>query len=247
MVEKKSIAILILILLIFCTLTACTPENKQIAQTNQSNTNHQSTNKNDTTQPKELLNGLCEKSLKEEQDFLEAEKKAKQMINSGRIMIEEFDKINIKNKDDSWIPLFDFANEWISTLNFAGYQTTTGIGMYPRFFAPDDYYMFQQMIIETERGQKLLEYNVFFVRDYEFINMERYSLFLKAVFGIDISAEKLKDAVLVCEEKLPTVTQGNQFDHILYEKDKIVIKMVAMEDVTSEKYIAICSRYRPES
>ncbi len=63
---------------------------------------------------------------------------------------------------------------------------------------------------------------------------------------MDISSEELKKAMIICLEKKDVVTKESQFDYELYNKNDIRIKMVAMEDVTGDKYIAICSRYIPK-
>jgi hypothetical protein len=245
LLDMRKRFVIIWTLILTCLLSACTSNHNQPAGNNVEII----VSSIDSSQPKELIENLSQRSLKEEQDFVDAEVQIRRRISANRYMIDEFNKVNNngETEDEAITQMFSLVNEWISSLNFSGYRSTVDIGVYPMFFMPDDYYMFQQMIIETEVEKKLLEYNVFFVRDFEKINMERYALFIKGIYNVDITSESLKNATSICQEQLASVTQDNQFDYILYEKNKILIKMVAMEDVTGDKYIAICCRYMPES
>ncbi len=192
----------------------------------------------------EMLDQLSETSKKEELEFIEAEKMLKKMIQKNETMIEEYDAI-LNNSDADKTLLFKLVNTWNPALNFGGYRSGIGMSIYPLHYAPEDYYMFQKMVISLNPGEEILEHNIFFTKNFENISMKRYSLFIKGVFGVDISSEELEKAIVICLEKKDTVTQGSQFDYELYNKNNILIKMVAMEDVTGDKYVAICSRYTP--
>lgn len=199
-----------------------------------------------SVQQREMFERLSEDSKEEELEFIEAETEIKKLIKKNKIMIKEFDSIHMESRDESWIPIFDLINTWNPALAFDGYKTGVDISIYPLHFPPEDYYMFQQMIVSVNEDNRKVEYNIFFTKNFENINMERYSLFIKGVFGVDISSEKLKNAMAICSNKIDTVTQGSQFDYELYSKNDILIKMVAMEDVTGDKYVAICSKYTPK-
>jgi hypothetical protein len=195
------------------------------------------------TQSGSLINGMSEESLEEEQEQIEATRDLQQLIDDNRVLIKELKDIKTSGSSNDNGALFDIASSWTNALGFDGYRTGKGLAIYPLHFPPDDYYMFQQMIINLNKGAEAFEYNIFFTKNFKEISMDRYSLVLKGVCGVDIAAEELKLAMSVCEEKLETVTQGNQFDYELYNENNVMIKMVAIEDVTTDKYIVICSRY----
>lgn len=102
------------------------------------------------------------------------------------------------------------------------------------------------MLVSFNPGEEVLEHNIFFTKNFENINMERYSLFIKGIMNVDISSENLKKAIIICSNQINTVTQESQFDYELYNNNNILIKMVAMEDVNGDKYIAISSKYTPK-
>lgn len=181
---------------------------------------------------------------KEELEFIEAEKLLKSLLKKNKTMIEEYNSI-LNENEENMILLFDLINTWSPALNFGGYRSGVGMSIYPLHFPPEDYYMFQQMIISFNPGEEMLEYNIFFTKNFDDINIERYSLFIKGIFGVNISAEKLQKAMVICTDEIDLITQESQFDYELYNNNDILIKMVAMEDVTGDKYIAIYSKYTP--
>lgn len=192
----------------------------------------------------EIWNLLSEESKEEEKAFLEAEKVMKKLIKDNKTMISDYKDIFNKNTDDKK-ELFSLVNTWKPALNFNVYRSGVGMSIYPLHFPPEDYYMFQQLIISLNDNEEVLEYSVFFTKDFKNIDMERYSLFIKGIFGVSISSKTLKDAMMICLKEIDKVSKDEQFDYELYNKNGIVIKMVTMEDVTSQKYIAINAKYVP--
>lgn len=200
--------------------------------------------KEDDVIESKIWNLLSEESKEEEKAFLEAEKVMKKLIKDNKTMISDYKDIFNKNTDDKK-ELFSLVNTWKPALNFNGYRSGVGMSIYPLHFPPEDYYMFQQLIISLNDNEEVLEYSVFFTKDFKNIDMERYSLFIKGIFGISISSKTLKDAMMICLKEIDKVSKDDQFDYELYNNDGIIIKMVAMEDVTSQKYIAINAKYVP--
>ena len=112
-------------------------------------------------------------------------------------MVEDFKNTTVtfdNNGRCDKIELFELANKWNPALNFGGFHSDVGGLLHPLFYSPDDYYMFHQMHIQGESGKKYLEHNVFFTRDYDKINMERYSLMIKGIFGVEYT-------VALCQEE----------------------------------------------
>ena len=238
--KKKSIPIIIICLLMLI-LTACESPFKPTNRLKQDPV---------TAQSKELLSELSEDALKTEKKFIEAESVLDDFIESGRVMIKEFDKIHPQLQENGRYDtgeLGQMAREWRPALNFGGAHYDIGALIHQLGHTPDDYYMFHRMDIDGQDGQRMLEHNIFFKKDFSKINMERYAKMIKGVFGITISANDIKENVLIAEKELSTVEQRNQIDHIIYQENNITIKVVALNDAIGDKYVAICSRYIPES
>ena len=129
----------------------------------------------DTSQPKELLESLSEDSLKMEQKFINADKILDDFIKDGRILIREFDKIHPKLQENGRYDTSDLgmvASDWRPPFNFGGAHYDVGALIHQLCHTPDDYYMFYRMDIDGQEGQRLVELNIFFTRDYQLINME---------------------------------------------------------------------------
>ncbi|MBQ7140581.1 MAG: hypothetical protein IJO32_03675 [Bacilli bacterium] len=45
------------------------------------------------------------------------------------------------------------------------------------------------MLVSFNPGEEMLEHNIFFTKNFENINMERYSLFIKGIMNVDISSK----------------------------------------------------------
>ena len=239
-IMRKIICILFIVIFMI-NITACDMIRQPVST---------STLNNETMQPDELLKDLSEDSLKMEQKFLNADIILDKFVQDGRILIREFDEIHPQIQENGRYDTSDLgmlASDWRPPFNFAGAHYDVGALIHQLCHTPDDYYMFYRMDIDGKENQRRVELNIFFTKDFQLINMSRYSKMIKVAYGIDIYAEELKNAVIVCEKELPNVTYGNQYDHILYEKNDILIKMVTMEDITRDKYIAICARYTPQT
>lgn len=237
---KNKILPIVLICLLTLILTACESPFSQTKKLKQDPL---------TAQPNELLSEMSQDAIRAEEKFVTAETILDDFIKSGRVMIKEFDKIHPQLQEDGRYDkseLGQMAREWRTALNFGGAHHDFGALIHQICHTPDDYYMFHQMNIDGQKGQRLLEHNIFFTKDFSKINMERYSKMIKGVFGVTISASDIKETVLIAEKELPTVEQGNQIDHIIYQENNIIIKVVALNDDIGDKYVAICSRYIPE-
>jgi hypothetical protein len=234
--NKTIFITLILSLIIF--LCSCNNRYSSNDPTNSFNTT------TSTVATENTLTNVSDEILKKENKMIEAEKTMDDYIENGRVMIREFDFKG--DKMEAYYAAMSIMSEWDKALGFGGYRADRGVpGIYPMFNSPEGYYFFKQMYLSLADDNKILEYNVFFVDNYNNINPERFIKFLKGIYGVEISSEELQSAVSECAEHLGTVTQGEPYEVCLYNDGGVSVDVVGMEDITGEKYIAINSKYIP--
>lgn len=195
------------------------------------------------TQPKPHLNGeYSAESIQYEEKMVGCEKEMQKLIDKRYILIEQIDWEDT-DKERAFYAACDVIRAFGPALGTGGFRSDSTIpAIYPMAHAPEDYYCWQQSMVSLKTGDSFYEYCLFFEKQYNDVNARRWCKNLKGLFGVTIEALKFQEGVNQCAAKLDTVTPENQYDHELYSKDGIHIKLVAMQYGT-EKYVALKAIY----
>lgn len=180
-----------------------------------------------------------------EQKMCNAELVMKSFIESGRVMIEELDW-SATDKKEAHIAAMGVVSDYDGALNFAGFRTDKSVpAIYLLASAPEDYYAFQQMMVQMKEGEEILEYNVFFESEFGRINSSRFCTFLQGIYGAIIDPFELQRLVDECAVHLPDVSPDCPYSIEMFHKDGVLIEVVALADTVGHRYVAIHSQFQP--
>lgn len=195
------------------------------------------------TQPKPQLNGeYSEEAIKYENKMVACEREMQKLIDKRYTLIEQIDWDDT-DKERAFYAACDVIRKFHPALGTGGFRSDSSVpAVYPMAYAPEDYYCWQQSMLSLKDGDAFYEYCLFFEKQYDDVNAQRWCKNLKGLFGITIDAAAFQAGINMCAEKLKTVTPENQYDHELYYKDGIHIKVVAMQ-YGEEKYITLKATY----